>query len=274
MTPLKKTLTAAGLGTAMFVGGVFGATTSDVTGVGAQDAETPAEEATQDETNRGDRGNREARKSERREALAEILGMSADELSEALRSGSTIAEIAEAQGVDVQSVSDYLVDLANERIDQAVANGDLTEEEAAEKRSEAAEKVEATINGERSDRGHKGQRGHRGGQKGERSETLADVLGITAEELREAKQAGTTIAELAEANGVSVDAVVEALVAEAAERVEGAVESGRLTDEEAADKLAEIEEKIEAIVNGEADFGRSGKRGNRRGNVPTQDAAA
>ncbi len=275
MTPIKKTLTAAGLGTAMFVGGVFGATTSDVTSAGAQDADTPDAPEVQEEQDSTERSDRSASKAERRAAIAEVLGMTADELTEALSSGSTLAEIAEAQGVDVQNLVDFLVAQANEKIDEAVADGRLTDEEAAERRDGLAEKVEAVINGEGGSKGHRGNRGHHGnhGNRGQQSETIADVLGISAEELQEAKAAGTTIAELAEANGVSVDAVVEALVADAAARIDVAVESGRITEEDAADKLAQMEEKIEAIVNGEADFSRSGRRGGQRGGFGGADNA-
>ncbi len=282
MTPLKKTLTAAGLGSAMFIGGVFGAATSDVTGAGAQDADTPeqteqAEQAEQAESTENNRADRMARKSDRRAALAELLGLSVDELGEALRSGSTLADVAEAQGVDVQVLVDFMVEQANAKIDEALASGRITEDEAAARRAGIVEKAEAIIDGtaERGEKGrHKGRSGQRGqGQRGERGQTVADVLGVSVEELREAKAAGTTIAELAEANGVAVDAVVEALIADAAARIETAVENGRITEEQAADKLDAIEERIEAMVNGEGETERSrnGRRGGARNN---QDAAA
>lgn len=258
MTPLKKTLTAAGLGTAMFVGGVFGVAGSEVPGAGAQEAETPADgtapESTEETTDRA------ARKAERRAALAELLGMTTDELAEALSAGSTLAEVAEAQGVGVQELIDFLVERREERITAAEDAGRITEEEAEEKREGAAEKAEAAVNGEFGEK--RGKRGHRGAKLA----TVADALGVTAEELREAVQAGSTIADVAEANGVSVDAVVDALVANAAERVDQAVENGRLTSEEGADKLAEYEEKIEAFVNGDTDFGTRERSSFRRGN--------
>lgn len=183
MTPMKKTLTAAGLGAAMFVGGVFGVATADVSIAGAQASETPAEESVEteqdaDQTDRAahraerkaNRAERKAIKAERRAEVAELLDMTADEFSDA-RADSTIVEIAEAQGVDVQVIVDYFVNSANERIDQAVADGDLTEEEAAEKRAAVAEKVEAKINGERSEGGH-GRDGRRGNKTAQNSETI------------------------------------------------------------------------------------------------------
>lgn len=97
---------------------------------------------------------------------------------------------------------------------------------------------------------------------------LTDVLGMTGEELRAALSDGQTIAEVAGAQGVSVDDVVAALVAEAEERIDTAVENGRLTDDEAAEKLADATEHITDLVNGEFEPGdRPGHHGRRGGPV-------
>ena len=65
--------------------------------------------------------------------------------------------------------------------------------------------------------GHKG-RGH-GGARGEKRQEMltaaADAIGITADELKTAVQGGQTIAQVAEANGKSVQSVIDALVAQA-----------------------------------------------------------
>lgn len=79
---------------------------------------------------------------------AVALGMSADELRTELEAGKTIAAIASERGVDLQTVIDALVADGNERIDEAVASGRLTEEEAAEAKTNLSEKVTALVNGE------------------------------------------------------------------------------------------------------------------------------
>ena len=65
--------------------------------------------------------------------------------------------------------------------------------------------------------GHEG-RGH-GGARGEKRQemltTAADAIGITADELKTAIEGGQTIAQIAEANGKSVQSVIDALVAQA-----------------------------------------------------------
>jgi polyhydroxyalkanoate synthesis regulator phasin len=68
------------------------------------------------------------------------------ELRDQLRDGSTLAEIAQAQGVDVQVVIDALVAEAKAHLDEKVAEGDLTQEEADERLAEITERITDRVN--------------------------------------------------------------------------------------------------------------------------------
>ena len=83
------------------------------------------------------------------EVAAQAIGIEVDALREALRSGQTMAEVAQANGVEVQVVVDAIVADISARIDEGVANGRLTQEEADEKKAELPERVTARVNGER-----------------------------------------------------------------------------------------------------------------------------
>jgi hypothetical protein len=63
--------------------------------------------------------------------------------------------------------------------------------------------------------GGPGMGGARGGMRQEMLTTAADAIGITADELKTAIQGGQSIAQIAEANGKSVQSVIDALVAQA-----------------------------------------------------------
>ena len=56
---------------------------------------------------------------------ADVIGVDEDELLDALGEGDTIAELAEENGVDPQTVIDAVVDSVRERLDEAVADGDI-----------------------------------------------------------------------------------------------------------------------------------------------------
>ena len=102
---------------------------------------------------------------------------------------------------------------------------------------------------------------HRGHHRFPFREALTEVLGIDGEELRTALADGQTIAEIAEAAGIEVQTVIDALVAELHEHLDEAVADGRLTEQEAADKVTEATERITSMVNGELGLGRPGRHG-------------
>jgi polyhydroxyalkanoate synthesis regulator phasin len=101
--------------------------------------------------------------------------------------------------------------------------------------------------------GGEGRGGHRGGPgmfgRGVASEALTDLLGMDAQELHQQLHDGATLAEIAADQGVEVQAVIDELVAEVTERVDNAVENGRIDQAEADEKLAEAEAKITDMVN-------------------------
>ncbi|MEX1207049.1 MAG: hypothetical protein WEE36_00375 [Acidimicrobiia bacterium] len=78
---------------------------------------------------------------------------------------------------------------------------------------------------------------------------VADFLGLDATEMREALGEYETIAEIAEANESSADEVIDHLLALCEERLDLAVENGRITEDEKAEILAGAEERITEMVN-------------------------
>lgn len=107
---------------------------------------------------------------------------------------------------------------------------------------------------ERSEGGEgRGPGGHRGGPgmfgRGVGSEALSDLLDLDAQELRQQLRDGATLAEIAATQGVSTQAVVDELVGELTERIDNAVEDGRIEQAEADQKIADAEAKITDMVN-------------------------
>lgn len=63
--------------------------------------------------------------------LAEFLGMTPEELRDALREdGATLAKVAEANGATRDELKAFLLGGVRERLDEAVAEGDITQEQA------------------------------------------------------------------------------------------------------------------------------------------------
>lgn len=172
---------AAALGAALLGGGVAGAVIATPALTSAQEEapspEAPSPEAPDESTTtapdadepRSDaRGCRVGRRGSRPglDAAAEVLGVTEEELRDALRGGSSIADVAAERGVDMQAVIDALVAEATARIHDEAVEGDLDADRAAALKERLGERITRLVEGDelsrRSDdpRGAWG-RGHR-----------------------------------------------------------------------------------------------------------------
>jgi polyhydroxyalkanoate synthesis regulator phasin len=105
---------------------------------------------------------RRGRNAKRLEALtvaAGVIGIEPAVLADALRDGSTIAAVAAEHDVEVQAVIDAMVADASERLNEAVANGRITEEQASERLANLTERVADHVNNGRPE-GGPAMRGH------------------------------------------------------------------------------------------------------------------
>jgi hypothetical protein len=234
----RKILGAAAFSLALAGGGVAGALlgTPDLTF--AQDG-TEASDTAPADAGRWHPGEQLA-------VAADAIGISEDELRAALEDGQSIAQVAEANGVDVQAVIDAMVAAATERLEAAI-------DALPDRMAEVVAREGLPTPGPGHGFGGRG-RGHFGAGL----DAAAEAIGIESEDLRQALMDGSTIAEVAEANDVDVQTVVDALVAEAEAHLDEAVADGRLTEDRAAEMKANLPDRIEAMVNGEGPFGHGG----------------
>ena len=86
------------------------------------------------------------------------------------------------------------------------------------------------------------------------SDAAAKALGISESELHDQLRAGKTIADVAKAKGVDVQKVIDAMVADATERIDRAVTEGHLTADRAASLKEGLVEHITTLVNEGARF--------------------
>lgn len=130
-----------------------------------------------------------------------------------------------------------------------------------------ADKVASRLDSELPGRGHgPGGMNHGRFGGGVVAEEVAKAVGITVEELRAGMREGKTLAQLAEAEGVSKAELVKRLVAAATARLDQAVKEGDLTKEQADARKATLQERITAMVDRAGKGPRGGGFGKGHGN--------
>jgi hypothetical protein len=151
-------------------------------------------------------------------------------------------------------------DKLKEVLASLVTDGTLTQAQS--------DKVLAAIQAARPAQGE-GPRGGRGIGGRERPGLTAAVsaLGITEDELRAAFQQGKSIAAIADDKNIDLDDVKQAMLDEAKAKQAERVAAGEITQEQADERYAKLEERIDDIVNRtpqpRGDVGQSNRGGTR-----------
>lgn len=200
------------------------------------------------------------------ELVAELTGTEPDEVEAALEDGQSLTEYAVEHGLSEDELLDTLMSDVDERLAEAVENGDLTQDEADRIRTELNEHLSNILNGEFPGPpggfpfGSPEEFPFLGGPEGivgrfaiefNPLESVAELTGTETEEVIDALQDGQTLAEFAAGHGVSEDDLVNALLEDARTSTEEAVANGDLTHAEADELLTRLEEHARSIVNGE-----------------------
>lgn len=116
------------------------------------------------ETREAIQAERQARQEEKLQGVADVLGVTTDDLRQAREDGVSLAELA---GDDLPALVDYMTEQATERINDAVADGKITQEQADEKLDGLDERIEDRLeNGGGFGKGHGRRGGHGHGPRG------------------------------------------------------------------------------------------------------------
>jgi lipoate-protein ligase A len=164
------------------------------------------------------------------------------------QSDAIVNDAAAELGVSAAELQEALEKALSNRVDEAVEAGRLTEEQGAELKERIAAGEVPLLGGPMF--GHHGPGLHHG-FFAVGLETAATYLGVSEADLRERLEAGDSLAEVARDHDKSVDGLIDALVTAAEERLNEAVEDGRLTEERRAEILESLRERITDMVNGE-----------------------
>ena len=181
----------------------------------------------------------------------------ADVLTPDEQNKAVIDDAAKQLGVKPSELSDALKDALKNRVDAAVEAGRLTDEQgdALKKRIDSSDVpfLFGGFGGRGFGFGGPDARGFGGPHFWGMHDltSAASFLGMTEDELRAELGDGKSLAEIAKANGKSVDELVHTLVADAQKRLADAVADGKLTQQQADTIEKGLQARITEFVNRE-----------------------
>ncbi|HZX54384.1 MAG TPA: hypothetical protein VFE86_06870, partial [Ilumatobacteraceae bacterium] len=180
------------------------------------------------------------------DAAAKALNLSTEDLLKKLSDGkTTIADVAQAQNVDLATVTDAMEAVAKSEIQDLVTKPFPQRPDFGGK--------------------HRGGRGFGpgmggpglgggmafgfGGELRGSIDALAKSLGISTEDLMKDIAGGQTIADIAKSKNVDINTVIDGLVNDATAKIDAAAKAGQLDQDRATALKSKLRDKITKAVN-------------------------
>lgn len=184
--------------------------------------------------------------------VADVSGLDRSVFVQGFRDRKSISTILTENGLDPATVEADALGAIDARLDEAVANGAITQGQAEAAHARVSEHLPKLMDATPGDRPHPVLNLLRGMPK-----IAAEAIGIPVRDLFQALRGDDTVAGVATAHGVDPQAVVDALVADADAKIDQAVANGKLTGEQGENAKARAVEAITRLVN----EGRPGQAG-------------
>jgi uncharacterized protein YidB (DUF937 family) len=154
--------------------------------------------------------------------------MSVKDLNAAIKSGKTVAQLAQEKGISLDKIVADVTNKRSQQLQKAVQDGKLTQAQADKALSSLKDNITQFFN-----TGKRPNAGKVKDQLQKDAAALAQQLGMTQDELKQAIQSGKTIAQIAQEKGVSLDSLVNTLSAARSDKIQQALKSGKITQDQA-----------------------------------------
>jgi lambda repressor-like predicted transcriptional regulator len=193
--------------------------------------------------------------------VATYLGLKPADLATQLRSGKSLADIAKAQGKTVDGLKAAITDAMTKQFDAAVTAGKLTKDQETKLLADLTSRLDDIVNGVH-EPGRPGGFGRGGpgfafGGPGLMA-GIADVatyLGLKPADLATQLRSGKSLADIATAQGKTVDGLKTAITDAATKQLDAAVTANKLTKDQETKLLAGLASQLDDLVNGAHTFG-------------------
>lgn len=180
---------------------------------------------------------------------AESLGVTLREVAEARANGQSVAAYVTANGGDSAAVADATIAAVTERINTAVANGNLEQAQADAMIAELPAAVDAAMNSTEplvDVRPHPRPINQLGTGI---PQAVADALGLDLPSLMTQLQEGKTLRDIISENSGDIDAITQIIKDSLTEAVSNAVANGEMLQERADNFLSNLDTFIQEVLD-------------------------
>ncbi|WP_154891996.1 LysM peptidoglycan-binding domain-containing protein [Paenibacillus polysaccharolyticus] len=194
------------------------------------------------------------------EEVLSVLGITKDELKEAIKADKSLAEIAASKKVETQTLIDKLVATEKKELQLQLTDSKITQTQYNERLAALTERVSELVNEKPSALRAKkpehpapgmGLPGRGFGPEVDRNlDKLASLLGVTTNELTSSLKKGDTLAAIASAQKVNVQTLIQQLATDRTADLQQELKDGKITQAQYDERVADLTQRITDLVNG------------------------
>lgn len=190
-------------------------------------------------------------------ALA-LIGIDKAAFAEQVQAGKKLVDIAKDRGVTREQLLDALLSDVNAKLDDAKAKGEITQEQADEKKQAILREAEAFVDRtptlfQKKDSVEvaKDKKGNakEEGIGGFDLQAAFELLGIDKAAFAEQVQAGKSFADIAQDHGVSREQLIATLMSDFASKIDSVLADGEITQAQADQKKQAVQKEVEDFVD-------------------------
>jgi hypothetical protein len=187
------------------------------------------------------------------QTAAATIGISPQELRNQVRAGNTVAQVSTEHGVDPANVVNAIVVAVTQQIDQKAAAGAVDANRVGHAKQKLPDVANRFVNETKQRRGHRVLK--------DAVQAAANEIGVSENDLKQARKDGKSIAQLAKEHDKSVDDVVNAVVKAATSAIDQAAKDGKLDSKKADEIKQKLPDRVKQLVNREPKRGSSATPG-------------
>ena len=184
------------------------------------------------------------------ELIAAQLGMTPGQLLDNLKSGETIAQLAQEKGVNVDSLVTDVTAIRAAQLQKAVAAGKLTQEQANQMLTNLHKGYTTWFTSGKPPEGWQDR-----AVAEDHAAIIAKNLGMTPDQLKDELKSGTTLDQIAREKGVTLDSLAQAVTDKTSTRLDKEITSGKLTQDQADARLKLLQQQeLDRLKNAQHPF--------------------
>jgi len=198
-------------------------------------------------------------------AVADLTGLDVSTIIQERQAGKSLAAIAQEKGVTEEALINKIMTDKQAKLQSLVDSGKMTQDQydtcVSQMQTRVKENLESTDTGKSN--GQVNKMGDGGGRPN-MLQAVADLTGLDVNTIMQERQAGKSLAAIAQEKGVTEEALINKIMTDKQAKLQSLVDSGKMTQAQYDTCVSQMQTRVKESLE-RTDIGRGNKQGQEAG---------